>query len=72
MQVTDFTYELPKELIAQHPMEPRDHSRLLVVDRKTGALEHKHFYDIIDYLNPGDLLVFNDTRVIPARLHAGS
>ncbi len=69
MQVTDFTYELPKELIAQHPMEPRDHSRLLVVDRKTGALEHKHFYDIIDYLNPGDLLVFNDTRVIPARLH---
>jgi len=69
MQVTDFTYELPKELIAQHPMEPRDHSRLLVVDRKTGALEHKHFYDIIDYLNPGDLMVFNDTRVIPARLH---
>ncbi len=69
MQVTDFTYELPKELIALHPMEPRDHSRLLVVDRKTGALEHKHFYDIIDYLNPGDLMVFNDTRVIPARLH---
>lgn len=69
MQVTDFDYELPKELIAQHPMEPRDHSRLLVVDKHTGELEHKHFYDLIDYLQPGDLLVFNDTRVIPARLH---
>jgi len=69
MQVTDFDYELPKELIAQHPMEPRDHSRLLVVDKKTGALEHKHFYDLPAYLKPDDLLVFNDTRVIPARLH---
>lgn len=69
MQVKDFDYELPKELIAQHPMEPRDHSRLLVVDRQTGELEHRHFYDICDYLKPGDLLVFNDTRVIPARLH---
>jgi len=69
MLVTDFDYELPKELIAQHPMEPRDHSRLLVVDKATGELEHKHFYDLVDYLRPGDLLVFNDTRVIPARLH---
>lgn len=69
MQVKDFDYELPKELIAQHPMEPRDHSRLLVVDKATGELEHKHFYDIIDYLQAGDLIVFNDTRVIPARLH---
>lgn len=69
MQVTDFNYDLPEELIAQHPMEPRDHSRLLVVDKKTGELTHKHFYDIIDYLEPGDLLVFNNTRVIPARLH---
>ena len=69
MLVTDFDYELPKELIAQHPMEPRDHSRLLVVDKNTGAIEHKHFYDLIDYLEPGDVLVFNDTRVIPARLH---
>lgn len=69
MQVTDFNYDLPKELIAQHPMEPRDHSRLLLVDKQTGQLEHKHFYDVIDYLQPGDLLVFNNTRVIPARLH---
>ena len=69
MLVTDFDYELPQELIAQHPMEPRDHSRLLVVDKNTGKLEHKHFYDLVDYLRPGDVLVFNDTRVIPARLH---
>jgi len=69
MQVKDFDYELPKELIAQHPMEPRDHSRLLIVDKENGALEHKHFYNLVEYLNPGDLLVFNDTRVIPARLH---
>lgn len=69
MLVTDFDYDLPQELIAQHPMEPRDHSRLLVVDKKTGEIEHKHFYDLVDYLKPGDVLVFNDTRVIPARLH---
>ena len=69
MKVTDFDYELPKELIAQHPMEPRDHSRLLVVDKVTGETEHRHFYDLINYLRPDDLLVFNDTRVIPARLH---
>ncbi len=69
MLVTDFDYELPQELIAQHPMEPRDHSRLLVVDKETGALTHRHFYDLPDYLRPGDVLVFNDTRVIPARLH---
>ena len=69
MKVTDFDYDLPKELIAQHPMEPRDHSRLLVVDKDTGEMEHRHFYDLPEYLRPGDLLVFNDTRVIPARLH---
>lgn len=69
MLVTDFDYELPQERIAQHPMEPRDHSRLLVVDKHTGEIEHKHFYDLPDYLKPGDVLVFNDTRVIPARLH---
>ena len=68
MFVKDFDYELPQELIAQHPMEPRDHSRLMVVDKTTGEIEHKHFYDLLDYLEPGDLLVFNDTRVIPARL----
>lgn len=69
MLVTDFDYDLPQELIAQHPMEPRDHSRLLVVDKKTGEIEHKHFYDLVNYLKPSDVLVFNDTRVIPARLH---
>ena len=69
MLVTDFDYELPQELIAQHPMEPRDHSRLLVVDKHTGEIQHKYFYDLVDYLKPGDVLVFNDTRVIPARLH---
>lgn len=69
MLVTDFDYDLPQELIAQHPMEPRDHSRLLVVDKKTGEIEPKHFYDLVNYLKPGDVLVFNDTRVIPARLH---
>lgn len=69
MLVTDFDYDLPQELIAQHPMESRDHSRLLVVDKKTGEIEHKHFYDLVNYLKPGDVLVFNDTRVIPARLH---
>ena len=69
MLVTDFDYDLPQELIAQHPIEPRDHSRLLVVDKKTGEIEHKHFYDLVNYLKPGDVLVFNDPRVIPARLH---
>ena len=54
MLVTDFDYELPQELIAQHPMEPRDHSRLLVVDKHTGEIQHKHFYDLVDYLRPGD------------------
>ena len=68
MKTSDFDYELPEELIAQTPAEPRDHSRLLVYHRKDGSLEHKHFYDIIDYLNPGDALVVNETRVIPARL----
>lgn len=69
MKTKDFYYDLPKELIAQHPMEERDHSRLLVMDKVTGELEHKHFYDIIDYLNEGDVLVLNDTKVRPARLY---
>ena len=69
MQVKDFTYELPQELIAQYPLEPRDHSRLLVVDKNTGTIEHRHFYDLCEYLRHDDLLVFNDTRGIPARLH---
>ena len=68
MQVSDFDYELPEELIAQDPLEDRSSSRLMVLDKDTGEITHKHFSDIIDYLNPGDCLVLNDTKVIPARL----
>lgn len=64
----DFWYDLPEELIAQTPLEKRDTSRLLAVNRASGELSHRHFYDIIDYLNPGDTLVMNDSRVLPARL----
>lgn len=69
MKLSDFMYDLPEERIAQTPVEPRDHSRLMVLDRRTHAVEHRRFYDIIDYLNPGDALVVNETRVIPARLY---
>ena len=68
MKVSDFDYSLDESLIAQTPILKRDESRLMVLDRKTGEIEHKKFYDIIDYLNPGDALVLNDTKVIPARL----
>ena len=68
MRTADFDYFLPEELIAQTPVEPRDHSRLMVVHRGDGTREHKHFYDILDYLNPVDALVINETKVIPARL----
>ena len=68
MKTHDFYYDLPEELIAQTPLEKRDASRLLCLNRETGQWEHKHFYDIIDYLNPGDCLVMNDSRVLPARL----
>ena len=68
MKTHDFYYDLPEELIAQTPLEKRDTSRLLVLDRKTGGVTHKHFYDILDYLKPGDCLVMNDSRVLPARL----
>ena len=68
MNVSDFDYELPKELIAQTPLKVRDASRLLVMDKVSGEVVHKHFTDIIDYLNKGDVLVLNDTKVIPARL----
>lgn len=68
MKTSDFMYELPEELIAQTPMEKRDSSRLLVLDKTTGELEHRHFYDLRDYLHPGDCLILNDSRVIPARL----
>ena len=68
MTTDDFDYDLPKELIAQTPLLKRDESKLLVLDKETGKVEHKKFYDIIDYLNPGDALVINDTKVIPARI----
>jgi S-adenosylmethionine:tRNA ribosyltransferase-isomerase len=68
MNVSDFDYELPKELIAQQPSDTRDGCRLLVIHRDSGELEHKRFYDILNYVNPGDCLVFNDSRVIPARI----
>lgn len=68
--VSLFEYELPEELIAQHSVEPRDHSRLMVVDRQTGAWQHKHFYDIIDELHADDVLVMNNTKVFRARLEA--
>ncbi|WP_182187642.1 tRNA preQ1(34) S-adenosylmethionine ribosyltransferase-isomerase QueA [Pectinatus frisingensis] len=68
MLLTDFDYDLPEELIAQTPCEKRDHSRLMVLDRHDGAVQHEYFFDVKKYLRPGDTLVFNNTRVIPARL----
>ena len=68
MKTSDFNYDLPQELIAQTPLEPRDSSRLMKIDRQTGEIEHRIFRDITDYLRPGDALVINDTKVIPARL----
>ena len=68
MKTSDFDYFLPAELIAQTPVEPRDHSRLMVLNRTDSSIEHRHFYDLTDYLLAGDVLVFNDSRVIPARL----
>ena len=69
MKTSDFYYDLPEELIAQTPIEPRDHSRLMQVDRQTGAVTHRRFYDIVDLLEEGDLLIVNDSKVLPARLY---
>ena len=69
MKTSDFYYDLPQEQIAQTPIEPRDHSRLMVLHRENDRIEHRHFYDIIDYLNEGDCLIVNDSRVIPARIY---
>lgn len=68
MKLSEFDFELPEELIAQTPLEKRDTSRLMVLHRDTNTIEHRHFYDLIDYLNPGDILVRNNTKVLPARL----
>ncbi|HOA18854.1 MAG: tRNA preQ1(34) S-adenosylmethionine ribosyltransferase-isomerase QueA [Tissierellia bacterium] len=67
-KTSDFYYELPERLIAQTPIKERDHSRLLVLDKKSGKIEHKHFFNLVEYLNAGDCLVINDTKVLPARL----
>ena len=69
MKKSHFYYDLPKELIAQTPIEPRDHSRMMVLSRKSNTIEHKHFYDFIDYLEAGDCLILNNTRVLPARMY---
>ena len=69
MKTTEFDYILPPELIAQTPIEPRDASRLMVLHRSTGKIAHRTFHDILEFLRPGDLLVGNDSRTIPARLH---
>lgn len=69
MRKQDFYYDLPEELIAQHPSEKRENSRLMLLDKNTGKVEHEHFYNIIDYLNEGDCLVLNNTKVIPARIY---
>ena len=68
MKTQDFWYDLPEELIAQTPLQQRDASRLMVLDRDSGEVSHRHFYDVIEYLKPGDCLVMNDSRVLPARL----
>ncbi len=69
MKTSDFYYDLPQELIAQEPLKDRSSSKLLLLDKKTGDINHKHFYDLCEHLNPGDTLILNDTRVIPARLY---
>lgn len=69
MNTSDFWYDLPEELIAQTPLKQRDASRMLHLDKETGAIEHRHFTDILDYLRPGDCLILNDTRVLPARIY---
>lgn len=69
LKTSDFFYDLPEELIAQHPMEKRDSSRMMVIDRKSGAIVHRHFFDLPEYLRAGDVLVINDSKVIPARLY---
>ena len=69
MKKSDFYFDLPQELIAQEPADQRDHSRLLIMDKTTGERRHRHFYDIVDYLRPGDCLVLNNSRVLPARLY---
>ncbi len=69
MKTHDFYYDLPQELIAQTPLEPRDSSRLMLLNKQTGAIDHRRFYEIVDFLEPGDCLILNDSRVLPARIY---
>ena len=69
MKTVDFYYDLPKELIAQTPLEPRDSSKMMVLSKEDGSILHKHFYDVVDMLNDGDCLILNDSRVLPARIY---
>ena len=69
LKKSDFYYDLPQELIAQTPIEPRNHSRMMVIDRKTGAISHDRFYNLCNYLKKGDTLIVNDSRVLPARIY---
>ncbi len=69
MKRSEFYYDLPENLIAQDPLEQRDHSRLMILNKNTGEIEHRHFYDIVEFLNEGDVLVLNDSKVMPARLY---
>ncbi|MFQ9126372.1 MAG: S-adenosylmethionine:tRNA ribosyltransferase-isomerase [Butyricicoccaceae bacterium] len=66
MKKSDFYFDLPERLIAQHPLEQRDASRMMVLDRKDGSVTHRHFHDMLEYVKPGDCVVFNNSRVIPA------
>ena len=68
LKLDDFDYYLPDSLIAKYPLEKRDNSKMLVLDKTTGEIKHKHFFDIVDYLNKDDILILNNTKVIPARL----
>src|SRR5690554_7347866 len=69
MKLSEFNFDLPEELIAKHPVENRDEARMMVVHKDTGEIEHKHFKDLIDYFDTGDVMVFNNTKVFPARLY---
>ena len=69
MNKSDFFYDLPENLIAQHPMEPRDHSRMMVLSKDNDSILHQHFYDVTDYFNEGDCIILNNTRVLPARIY---
>ena len=69
MKTSDFNYNLPENLIAQTPLKERDHSKLMALNKNSGKIDHKYFYDVLDYINPGDCLILNNSRVLPARIY---